>query len=79
MIKVYTKTTCPHCVETKHKLQAMGIDYEEVNIENLPEEREFLISEGHKSVPQIYINGKVVPGGNQTFQTMTERQIKEWK
>lgn len=79
MIEVYTKTTCPHCVQTKNKLNELGLDYVEINIEQQPSQRQFLKEQGHKTVPQIYINGKVVPGGNQTFQMMNERQINEWK
>ena len=39
-----------------------GIEYKEINIEEQPEAREFVISEGHRTMPQIYIDGKSMGG-----------------
>lgn len=78
MIVVYSKDMCPYCDRTKDKLNEMGLEYTEINVSKNPDKREFLKEEGHRTVPQIYINGKVVPGGNNAFQLMNERQIKEW-
>jgi len=63
MIKIYTKTTCPECVKAKNILNMYGFDYTEINIEEDLNEREFLLSEGHRSVPQLYINNQLLEGG----------------
>lgn len=66
MITMYTKNNCQYCVQAKTMLNMQGISFEEVNIEQVPSAREFLIAEGHRTVPQIYQDGKLlVPGGYQ--------------
>jgi len=63
---MYTKNNCPYCVQAKAMLNMRGITFDEVNIEQVPSAREFLIAEGHRTVPQIYQNGKLlVEGGYQ--------------
>ena len=66
MITVYSKNNCPFCVQAKSLLQLKGVEFEEVKIDEVPEAREFIMAEGHKTVPQIYHNGKLlVEGGYQ--------------
>ena len=78
MLTVYSKNNCPYCVQAKSLLELKGIEYEEVKIDEVPEAREFVLSEGHRTVPQIYQNGELfVEGGFQGLSTLTESQIKE--
>jgi glutaredoxin len=63
MIKIYTKTTCPYCDQAKQLLEAFGFEYEAVNIEQDADARAFVLGEGHRSVPQIYVNDKLLEGG----------------
>ena len=66
MITIYSKNNCPFCVQAKNLLKLKGVDYTEVKIDEVPEAREFVMSEGHKTVPQIYKDGKLlVEGGYQ--------------
>lgn len=60
MIVVYTKTHCPNCVKLKNRLVADSIEFSTINIETDETVREWLIGEGHKSVPQVYIDGRHV-------------------
>ena len=76
MITVYSKTVCPYCVNAKNYLTAHNIPFVEINIEQDEFAREFVLSQGHKSVPQIYIDGKLfVSGGWQGLSKMTPEQI----
>jgi|TARA_Y100000289_G_scaffold37734_1_gene37167 glutaredoxin 3 len=59
---VYSKNMCGYCVQAKNWLKNKGIEYKEINIEEQPEAREFVISEGHRTMPQIYIDGKSMGG-----------------
>ena len=43
-------------------LTQYGIAFEEIKIDEIPETREFIMSEGHRTVPQIYHNGKLFVG-----------------
>ena len=63
MITLYSKTQCPNCVHAKGLLERKGIAFAEVNIEIDENARAFLIREGFRSVPQIFIDGEVVAGG----------------
>ena len=77
MLTVYSKNLCPFCVQAKHQLDKYGITYEEINIEENAEARDFVISEGHRTMPQIYHNGKVfVTGGAQGLQKLDEDTIR---
>jgi glutaredoxin 3 len=64
-VKVYTKNACGYCNMAKNLLKSKNITFEEVNIEDHPEAREFVINEGHRTMPQIYINEKNVGGFDQ--------------
>ena len=78
MLTVYSKDNCPFCVQAKNLLKLKGIEFEEINISQQPEAREFIMSEGHRTVPQIYQDGKLfVEGGFQGLSKLTEDQLKE--
>ncbi len=63
-IVVYSKNMCGYCVKAKSVLNSKGLEFEEINIEEKPEAREFVISEGHRSMPQIYVDGESIGGYN---------------
>ena len=66
MITVYSKNNCPFCTQAKNLLSRKGVQFEEINIDIDPNAKRFIISEGHRTVPQIYQDGKVlVEGGFQ--------------
>jgi len=77
MLKIYSKTVCPFCVNAKKFLKAKDIPFEEINIEENEEAREFLKSQGHRSVPQIYHCGELfVEGGFQGLSRLTKEDIE---
>ncbi len=59
-VVVYSKNMCGYCTQAKSWLKTKGIEYKEINIEEQPEAREFVISEGHRTMPQIYVDGKSI-------------------
>lgn len=62
-IKIYSKTSCPACVMAKDILNKKGAAYEEIILDNKPEEIQELISRtGMKTVPQIFINEEFIGG-----------------
>jgi|TARA_B110000285_G_C14982365_1_gene542076 glutaredoxin len=78
MLKIYSKTNCPHCDSAKRFLESKGIEFEVANIEQDTEAKAFLISEGHRSVPQIYKGTELfVEGGYSALIKLTEDEIKE--
>ena len=80
MITVYSKNNCPYCVQAKNLLQLKGIAFEEVKIDENSEAREFVLGEGHRTVPQIYQAGKLlVAGGFQGLQKQPEEFFQQLK
>ena len=59
MITIYSKNNCQACDQAKNYLKNHGVAYEEVKIDQVPAAREFLLNEGHRSVPQIYKGGSL--------------------
>jgi glutaredoxin 3 len=80
MITVYSKNNCPFCVQAKSLLQLKGVDFEEVKIDESTEAREFIVGEGHRTVPQIYQDGKLlVEGGFQGLKKQPEEFFNQLK
>lgn len=78
MLTVYSKLNCPFCVQAKNLLERWSVPYTEVRIDEDADAKEFVVAQGHRTVPQIYKDGKVfVEGGYQGLSKLTEQQIKE--
>jgi glutaredoxin 3 len=66
MVTVYSKNNCPFCVQAKNLLRLKGVDYTEVKIDEDASAKDFILAEGHRTVPQIYKDGRLlVEGGYQ--------------
>ena len=75
MITVYSKNNCPFCVQAKNLLKLKGLDYQEVKIDEDDTAKQFIVGEGHRTVPQISQDGKLlVEGGYQGLS----RQNDSW-
>ena len=78
MLTIYSKTHCPYCVQAKNLLKLKKVEFNEVNIEEDQDARSFLLSEGHRAVPQIYKDGKLfIEGGYQGLARLTDEELKE--
>jgi glutaredoxin 3 len=76
MLTVYSKTVCPYCIQAKNFLKNKNIGFKEINIEQDPAAREFIMNAGHRTVPQIYFDGKLfVEGGWQGLSKMSSEEI----
>jgi glutaredoxin 3 len=77
MITVYSKDPCPFCVQAKRLLEARGIEYTELRIDQDETARQFVLSQGHRTVPQLYKDGKLfVEGGYQGLTKLTEEELR---
>lgn len=76
MIKVFSKEGCPYCEQAKALLERHGYEYEEVRIDLDDDARNFVIGQGHRTVPQLYVGETLlVEGGYQGLAGMTTKQI----
>lgn len=59
MLTVYSKQNCSACDQAKKFLISKSVEFNEIKIDQTPEAKSFLLEAGHRSVPQIYKDGKV--------------------
>ena len=64
MIEIYTKPTCPYCINAKALLKDKGVTFTEYDISENPELRTKMITHalGRTTVPQIFINNQHIGG-----------------
>ena len=79
MITVYSKNNCPFCDRAKALLESKGIPFKTVMMEETPDAREFLMDQGLRSVPQIFKDGVLLPGGYQGLAGKDESFFKTLK
>ena len=79
MITLYTKDNCPYCDGAKAILKSMNEEFVEIDV-NEDGVRDFLISAGHKTMPQIYFEGKLlVEGGYTGLKNTPYNELQERK
>lgn len=63
-VEVYTTSYCPYCRQAKSLLKQKGVVFEEIDVSGDAALREKMIelSGGRRTVPEIFINGKIVGG-----------------
>jgi glutaredoxin 3 len=63
-VEVYTTSYCPYCIRAKSLLKSKGVAFEEIDVTRDSALREKMteLSGGRHSVPEIFINGKIVGG-----------------
>lgn len=62
----------------KQYLEKHEFEFETVDITENDSAREFLLSEGHRTMPQIYHNGKLlVEGGGQALARLQPETVRE--
>lgn len=53
MVTIYTKKECPNCDKSKNLMNALGVEYEEISIENTPGVLDKILAMGFKAAPVI--------------------------
>ncbi len=67
-IRIYTTSWCGYCVRAKALLDARGLAYEEVSLDEEPQFRQKLMElTGGWTVPQILIDGRPIGGYAELF------------
>jgi len=63
-VEVYTTSYCPYCTRAKSLLKSKGVAFEEIDVSGDAALREKMIemSGGRRTVPEIFINGKIIGG-----------------
>ena len=63
-VELYTTTFCPFCVRAKSLLKSKGVTFVEIDVTDDDALRAKMVelSGGRRSVPEIFINDKIVGG-----------------
>lgn len=78
MITVYSKNNCPFCDKAKYLLKTKNIDFTEIKIDEDLEAREWLLEQGHRTAPQLYLDGKLfVEGGYQGLAKLSDEELQQ--
>lgn len=78
ILTIYSKSACPFCDRAKNYLVHHDIDYTEINIEQDTEAQRFVQDQGHRTVPQIYYQGRLfVAGGWEGLSKLTADDIRQ--
>jgi glutaredoxin 3 len=61
-IIIYGKTTCPYCTYAKEFFRGKGLDFEFILVDDEAEFSKLSKKTGMDTVPQIFVNGKLIGG-----------------
>ena len=81
MLMLYTQDRCGYCNILKKKLDTWGQQYAEANIMYDQKALIFIKKAGHRTVPQLYYDGRDMLKGESTVLTqdlLIERMDESW-
>jgi len=69
-VEIYTTAWCGYCRRAKSLLESKGVAYEEIRVDAEPARRAEMLerSEGRRTVPQIFIDGRGIGGCDDLFE-----------
>lgn len=77
MIEVYSKPNCPYCDMAKDTFRNTGVQYKEIVVGfDMSREEFYLKFPGHRTVPQILINGHHVGGYSDLTEWMKTNDLR---
>lgn len=77
MLTIYSKSGCAGCVSAASYLESLNIPYNVLKIDDNTAAKEFILSQGHRQVPQIYFGEKLfVFGGWPMLRHMDKEEIE---
>jgi len=77
-IKIYTKNYCPYCHRAKMLLDSLNLKYDEVEINSQSQMSNLVEKTKMMTVPQIFINDKLIGGCDELFDLNSSGKLKEF-
>lgn len=73
-VVIYTTDYCPYCRRAEAFLESKGVAFKNIDVTNDPDMREKLVelTQGLRTVPQIFIDGKSI-GGYSDMMTLNQK------
>lgn len=75
-VKVYGRPGCGYCVSATKLLDENVIEYDYINIYEDAEAKAFIVEQGFRTVPQIYIDKRHIGGYTELVNYMSKRKGK---
>lgn len=78
-VVIYSKTYCPFCVRAKKLLENKGVSFEEIMVDSDPQLfADLKQKSGMMTVPQIFINEKLVGGYTELADLESKGELDSW-
>jgi len=76
-VEIYTKVTCPYCMQAKALLAKKGVEFSEIKIDGNLSMREAMIerANGGYTVPQIFIGDMHVGGCDDLYALEAQSKL----
>lgn len=74
MYEVFSMEGCAKCVDAAKLLTAKGLEHKVTKIDESADAAAFIRREQHRSMPQIYRDGVLIPGGFAGLQSYLAKQ-----
>lgn len=75
-IEIYTKSYCPYCDRAKELLRIKGATFTEYDVTTDPAgEREMRARSGRETVPEIFVDGRLLGGCADLFELDERGQL----
>ena len=77
-IEIYTSRLCGFCARAKFLLEQKGLEYEEIDVDGTPGQKELMVNRanGAQTVPQIFINDVHIGGCDDLYGLEAEKQLE---
>ena len=72
MYTIYSANRCQYCEMAKGLLKYAKVQFIEVNIDKNTDAKQFILSEGHRSVPQLYLNKEHIASGFEQIERFSK-------
>ena len=79
MITIYSKEGCPYCVKAKDLLEDYSIEHTVVKIDEDDVAKDFVVGEGHRTVPQLYVKETLLVEGGYDGLSAVPKEILEMR
>lgn len=78
-IEIYTGPLCIYCDSAKKLLNSIGAEFIEIKLSKYPNKKNEMLSRtgGKKTVPQIFINNKLIGGFNELKSLELSGKLKK--
>lgn len=78
-IEIYTTDNCPFCIKAKSLLNKKKVKFNEINVSNNESLREkmSIMTNGARSVPQIFADGSYIGDCNKIYKLDQEKKLDE--